>query len=544
MTFKPDNSEVWSQLASQQELLQKISLVELFKLDPGRFDAMHARGAGLLLDYSRNLVNADTIKLLVNAAESVGLQEKIKALFAGKHVNTTEDRPALHMALRDFTGQSKYSIEINAVFQRMADLVQQIHSGAWQGSTGKPLTDIVNIGIGGSHLGPMLATEALAGFHAGKVDCHFVSNIDSTDLHSALSRLNPETTLFIIASKSFTTLETLQNARTARAWLTAGLNNKIDVSRHFIAVTAKPDSAEQFGIAKNNILPMWDWVGGRYSLWSAIGLPVALSVGMENFNRLREGAAELDQHFINTPLQQNLPVLLALLGIWHINYWRAESQAVLPYLHRLRSFPQFLQQLEMESNGKSVRIDGTAVDYSTSAVIWGSEGTNGQHSFHQLLHQGTHIIPIDFILALNPEKKDDPHHGYLVANCLAQVNVLMNGRSQEQARVALVAAGMTDHEASNLAAHQHMPGNRPSNMIIIESLTPEILGALIALYEHKVFVQSVIWNINAFDQWGVESGKVISSSIYDRLVSTESDATFDASTEALIKLYRKTNKQK
>jgi len=537
--FKPNNAEVWSQLARQQHLLQQTNLVELFKQDPGRFDVMHARGAGLLLDYSRNLVTTDTINLLVNAAESVGLQQKIKALFAGEHVNTTEDRPALHTALRDFTGQSKYSTEINAVFQRMADLVEQIHSGAWQGSSSKPLTDIVNIGIGGSHLGPMLATEALAGFHARKVDCHFVSNIDGTDLDSSLSRLNPETTLFIIASKSFTTLETLQNARTARAWLTAGLNNKIDVSRHFIAVTAKPDSAEQFGIAKNNILPMWDWVGGRYSLWSAIGLPIALSIGMENFNRLREGAAEMDQHFINTPLQQNLPVLLALIGVWHINYWHTSSQAVLPYLHRLRSFPQFLQQLEMESNGKSVRLDGTAVDYPTNAVIWGSEGTNGQHSFHQLLHQGTHIIPVDFILALNPEQKDDTHHAYLVANCLAQANVLMTGRSQEEARAALVASGMTNQDADRLAANQQMPGNRPSNMIIVEHLTPETLGALIALYEHKVYVQSVIWDINAFDQWGVESGKTISNRIYDRLVRDDSDIKFDASTEALIKLYRK-----
>lgn len=539
--FLPNDSTVWAQLARQQQSLQQTNLIELFKQDPGRFDAMHARGAGLLLDYSRNLVTTETIELLVKAAESAGLQEKIKSLFAGEHVNTTEDRPALHTALRDGPGQSKYSTEINAVFQRIADLVGQIHSGTWQGSTGKPLTDIVNIGIGGSHLGPMLATEALAGFHTGKVVCHFVSNIDSTDLHSALSRLNPETTLFIIASKSFTTLETLQNARTARAWLTDGLNNKIDVSRHFIAVTAKPDSAEQFGIAKNNILPMWDWVGGRYSLWSAIGLPIALSVGMENFNRLREGAAEMDQHFINTSLQQNLPVLLALIGVWHINYWHTSSQAVLPYLHRLRSFPQFLQQLEMESNGKSVRLDGTAVDYSTNAVIWGSEGTNGQHSFHQLLHQGTQVIPIDFILALNPEKIDDPHHAYLVANCLAQANVLMTGRSQEEARAALVASGRSDQDADKLAAHQHMPGNRPSNMIILEHLTPETLGALIALYEHKVFVQSVIWDINAFDQWGVESGKVISNRIYDRLVRDDSDIKFDASTEALIKLYREAN---
>lgn len=536
--FKPNNSEVWQQLAIQQELLQKTSLVELFKRDPARFDAMHVRGAGLLLDYSKNLVTTDTVNLLINAADSIGLQDKIKALFKGEHVNTTEDRPALHTALRDISGASAHSAEVNTVFQHMAEIVQQVHSGSWQGSTDKPITDVVNIGIGGSHLGPMLATQALAGFSAGKVNCHFVSNIDSTDLSTVLTRLEPASTLFIIASKSFTTLETLQNASTARSWLMAGLHKQIDISRHFIAVTSRPGLAVGFGIAQDNILPMWDWVGGRYSLWSAIGLPVALSIGMQNFNRLRAGAAAMDQHFINTPLQQNLPVLLAMLGIWYINYWHTGSHAVLPYMHRLHSLPDFLQQLEMESNGKSVRIDGTAVDYATAAVIWGSEGTNGQHSFHQLLHQGTQIIPVDFILSLQPDMKDDEHHAHLVANCLAQANVLMTGRSQQEARAALIASGMIDPDANNLAAHQYMPGNRPSNMIILESLTPETLGALIALYEHKVFVQSVIWNINAFDQWGVETGKLISTRIYDKLVQDDSETTFDASTEAMIRLYR------
>jgi len=400
---------------------------------------------------------------------------------------------------------------------------------------------VVNIGIGGSHLGPMLATESLAAFSSGKVHCHFVSNIDSNDLHSILARLVPDTTLFIIASKSFTTLETLQNAMTARNWLAGVVKMDADLTRHFISVTAKPDKAREFGIAAENVLPMWDWVGGRYSLWSAIGLPIALSVGMDDFNKLRRGAAAMDRHFADTPLRQNLPVLLAMLGIWYINYWGARSHAVLPYLHRLRYFPEFLQQLEMESNGKSVRKDHHPVDYQTGTVIWGTVETNGQHSFHQLLHQGTQLIPVDFVLGLTAERENDPHHAYLVANCLAQSNALMTGKTLDEATQELIAGGHSREEVAILAMHRYMSGNRPSNTIVMESLTPETLGALIALYEHKVFVQSVIWNINPFDQWGVELGKAVSNRIYDRLTGG-TGISFDSSTEGLINLYKDLNK--
>ncbi len=510
----------------------------MFRKDPGRFTAMHASAAGLTLDYSKNLLNSDTLDLLASAAEAAGLQEKIQDLFSGANVNTTENRPALHTALRDLSARSRYHAEIEAVMQQMNTLVQQIHSGTWKGCTGKPITDIVNIGIGGSHLGPMLATEALAAFKTGHVNCHFVSNIDSTDLHSVIRKIAPETTLFIVASKSFTTIETLQNAGTARQWVASVVKTEADFARHFIAVTARPALAREFGIAEQNILPMWDWVGGRYSLWSGIGLPIVFSIGMKNFNRLRRGAAEMDQHFASAEFRQNLPVLLAMLGIWYINFWGTRSHAVLPYLHHLRYFPEFLQQLEMESNGKSVRMDNQPVDYQTAGVLWGTVETNGQHSFHQMLHQGTQLIPADFIVALKPDNDNDHHYPYLFANCLAQAQALMSGKTLAEATAELAASGHTQKQTAEMAIHRQMPGNRPSNMIIMQRLTPETLGALIALYEHKVFVQSVIWNINAFDQWGVELGKVISNRIYNRLIGDSSNDKFDSSTEAIINLYK------
>ena len=536
--FKPNDSTLWQDLARQRDLLQQTSLSELFAKEPDRFKTMHASAAGLTLDYSKNLINNDALDLLASAAGTAGLKEKIAALLSGGNVNTTEARPALHTALRDFYGRSPHHAEIDAVMAQMQSLVEQVHSGTWKGCTGKTITDIVNIGIGGSHLGPMFVTEALVTFNDGSVNCHFVSNIDSNDLYRVISGLLPDTTLFIIASKSFATQETLQNARTAREWTASIAKTEADFGRHFIAVSSRPDKAIEFGVARQNILPMWGWVGGRYSLWSAIGLPISFSIGMDNFNRLRRGAAEMDQHFASAPFRQNLPVLLAMLGIWYINYWDTRSHVVLPYLHHLRYLPEFLQQLDMESNGKSVRIDNKPVDYQTASVLWGTVETNGQHAFHQMLHQGTQFIPADFILGLSPDSENDSHHTILVANCLAQANALMVGKTHEEAIKELLAAGRSQSEAEQLAVHLQMPGNRPSNMIILDQVTPESLGALIALYEHKVFVQSVIWNINAFDQYGVELGKVISNRIYDRLIGGTANS-FDASTEGLISLYRK-----
>jgi len=534
-----------SQLDRRLEALRRTGLVELFRREPGRFEAMHARGAGLLLDYSRNLLDSDTLALLVRLAEDAGLRTRIRALFAGENVNASEDRPALHTALRDFSGHAPYHGEVAAVMAQMQGLTEQIHSGEWQGSTGRPVTDVVNIGIGGSHLGPMMAAAALSPFDAGKVRCHFVSNLDGADLRSALAGLSPETTLFIVASKSFTTLETLANAKAARDWLAVIAREEAALARHFLAVTARPERAAAFGIAEPNILPMWDWVGGRFSLWSGIGLPVALSAGMEVFNRLRRGAAAMDEHFRHTSFDRNLPVLLALLDIWYLNFWNTGSRAVLPYLHHLRYFPEFLQQLEMESNGKSVRQDGRPVEHRTAGVVWGNVETNGQHSFHQLLHQGTQFVPAEFIVALQAWPKNDPQHPYLFANCLAQASVLMTGRSPAEIKYDLAGAGITEQEAESLAAHQQMPGNRPSSLIVMDRLTPETLGALIALYEHKVYAQSVIWDINAFDQYGVEWGKVIGTRIANRLTGeTETgenlppEERFDPATEALIALYK------
>ncbi|NNE37652.1 MAG: glucose-6-phosphate isomerase, partial [Gammaproteobacteria bacterium] len=429
-TFKPSDSPIWDELAAHRLSMQDFRIARAFDEDPDRFNKMHTSAAGLTLDYSKNLVTGETISLLVKAAESLNLQEKIHALLRGDKVNVTEDRPALHTALRDFSSNAPFSAEVGDAFARMASIVDQVHSGQWTGSTGQGITDVVNIGIGGSHLGPMMVTDALKGFSQGRVNCHFVSNIDSTDLHSVLDTMAPETTLFIICSKSFTTLETLQNAKTARAWLEAKLPGaKLDTSKHFLAVSSKPDKAGDFGIPDSNVLPMWDWVGGRYSLWSAIGISIALSIGMENFNALRKGAQDMDHHFNSTSLDKNLPVLLALLDIWYVNYWGSQTQAVLPYCHRLRYFPEFLQQLAMESNGKSVDLDNNLVSYSTAPVTWGTVETNGQHSFHQLLHQGTGFVPVDFFAELN--SGGDDHHAHLLANCLAQSNALMNGKSQE-----------------------------------------------------------------------------------------------------------------
>jgi glucose-6-phosphate isomerase len=537
--FKPTDSRVWEELAGHRNSLEGFRLVDQFKLHQHRFDSMHARAAGLILDYSKNLVTDETLVLLVKAAESIGLQDKIEALFRGDKLNITEQRPALHTALRDFTGTAPFTTEVVAVLSRMGELVKAISGGQWQGATGNRISDVVNIGIGGSHLGPMMVTDALTAYRQGQVRCHFVSNIDSTDILAVLQTLRAESTLFVVSSKSFSTLETLQNAAAARSWLQRGIGPDGDVAGHFLAVTASPDKAHEFGIPRENILPMWDWVGGRYSLWSAIGITAALSIGIDNFNRLRKGAAAMDSHFREAPFNSNLPVLLALLEIWYINYWGAESHAVLPYNHHLRYLPEFLQQLEMESNGKSVSLDHREVDYPTASVLWGTVETNGQHSFHQLLHQGTRLIPVDFIVALKPDSEGDTHHPYLFANCLAQANALMTGKSIDVIRQELMSEAVSDETLQQMLQHRQMPGNRPSNTILMETLGPETLGALIALYEHKVYVQSVIWNINPFDQWGVELGKVISNQVYDRLTDQNTEIQFDSSTEGLIDLYKK-----
>lgn len=530
------------ELLALQNVLASQSLISLFVEDANRVNDYSAEAAGLYLDYSKNRVNDRVMALLFEAACEKGLEPKIQSLLSGDMTNYTEKRPALHTALR---GSLKAPIDKQAlvadVQAQMTEFVDAVHSGRWVGATGKKITDIVNIGIGGSDLGPLMVTEALKPYQHPDINCHFVSNVDAADLLSALEKATPESTLFVVASKTFTTLETLTNATTARNWLTEALGTDIDVSKHFIATTSNVDNAVKFGIDEANIFPMWDWVGGRYSLWSSIGLPIALGLGMENFSLLLAGAAEMDTHFSEQPLEDNLPVILALLGVWYTNYWQAHTHAIIPYAHDLRMFPKYLQQLDMESNGKSATQNGP-VNHLTGPIIWGEAGTNGQHSFHQLLHQGTRLVPVDFIAPLKAQHEHSEHQTHLFANCLSQSYALMVGKTLDQAKQEFIDIGYSNEESEQLAHHKVMEGNRPTNTILMDELTPRTLGALIALYEHKVFVQSVMWDINPFDQWGVELGKKISTLISGVISDGTDGSSFDASTQSLIERFQRAQK--
>ncbi len=534
----------WQALREQRARMQDFSLREAFASDPQRFARYSLSRGGLFLDYSKNLIDAPSLACLLELAEQVRLRPAIEALFEGRPVNASERRPALHTALRRPIGERvlvdgvDVMPEVHRVLGQMTELVQRIHNGLWRGYTEKPITDVVNIGIGGSFLGPQLVSEALLPFAQRGVRCHYLANIDGSEFHELCSRLSAQTTLFIVSSKSFGTLETLKNTQAARRWFLAQGGSEADLHRHFIAVTSNRAAAIEFGIAGENIFPMWDWVGGRYSLWSAIGLPIALAIGMGNFKELLSGAYTMDQHFREAPFAENLPVLLALLGVWHGDFWGAQSHAILPYDHHLRNFNQHLQQLDMESNGKRVRQDGSPVSCGTGPVIWGGVGCNGQHAYHQLLHQGTQMIPADFIVPVTSYNPLADHHQWLYANCLSQSQALMRGKTLAEAEAELRAAGLAESEVQRLAPHKTIPGNRPSNTLVLERVSPQRLGALIALYEHKVFVQSVIWGINAFDQWGVELGKELGKNVYARLTGSETGAAEDASTQGLIDFFR------
>ena len=534
----------WQALREQRARMQDFSLREAFASDPQRFARYSLSRGGLFLDYSKNLIDAPSLACLLELAEQVRLRPAIEALFEGRPVNASERRPALHTALRRPIGERvlvdgvDVMPQVHRVLGQMTELVQRIHNGLWRGYTEKPITDVVNIGIGGSFLGPQLVSEALLPFAQRGVRCHYLANIDGSEFHELCSRLSAQTTLFIVSSKSFGTLETLKNTQAARRWFLAQGGNEADLHRHFIAVTSNRAAAIEFGIAAENIFPMWDWVGGRYSLWSAIGLPIALAIGMGNFKELLSGAYTMDQHFREAPFAENLPVLLALLGVWHGDFWGAQSHAILPYDHHLRNFNQHLQQLDMESNGKRVRQDGSPVSCGTGPVIWGGVGCNGQHAYHQLLHQGTQMIPADFIVPVTSYNPLADHHQWLYANCLSQSQALMRGKTLVEAEAELRAAGLAESEVQRLAPHKTIPGNRPSNTLVLERVSPQRLGALIALYEHKVFVQSVIWGINAFDQWGVELGKELGKNVYARLTGSETGAAEDASTQGLIDFFR------
>ena len=534
----------WKALQEHRKAMQNFRMRDAFAADPQRFSQFSLSSSGLFLDYSKNLITEQTRDLLVNLAREAGLEGAIRTLFDGAYVNSSEHRPALHTALRRPVGDSvridgqDIMPEVHRVLNQMTQLVTRIHNGLWRGYTEKPITDVVNIGIGGSFLGPQLVSEALVPFTQRGVRCHYLANIDGSEFREVTSKLAADTTLFIVSSKSFGTLETLKNAQAARAWCLAQGCPEPELHKHFIAVSSNVKVAVEFGIAEENIFPMWDWVGGRYSLWSAIGLPIALAIGMSNFKDLLAGAYAMDQHFTSAPFEENMPVLLGLLGVWYGNFWGATSHAILPYDHHLRNFVKHLQQLDMESNGKSVRQDGSPVSLETGPVIWGGVGCNGQHAYHQLLHQGTQLIPGDFIVPVVSHNPVADHQQWLYANCLSQSQALMLGKTREEAEAELREKGLGEAEIAKLAPHKVIPGNRPSNTLVLERISPRRLGALVALYEHKVFVQSVIWGINCFDQWGVELGKELGKDVYQHIIGRSEGTADDGSTQGLIDYFR------
>jgi glucose-6-phosphate isomerase len=512
---------------------------DLFGADPQRFKNMSLEAAGLFLDYSKNRIDRRTLDLLVDLARERGVEGQRAAMFAGEKINLTEQRAVLHTALRApadlplvVDGQD-VSADVHAVLARVRAFSDAVRSGAWLGYSGKPITDIVNIGIGGSDLGPKMVCLALRQYAHPRLAMHFVSNVDGHDMDAALSQVDPETTLFIVASKTFTTSETMLNAQTARRWFLAHASESA-LARHFVAVSTNVEAIKTFGIDPANMFPFWDWVGGRYSVWSAIGLPIALAVGFGYFSDFLAGAHAMDQHFTQAPLEQNMPVLLALAGFWNRQFLDCASVSIAPYHQDLNRFPAYLQQLDMESNGKRVTRNGEPVDTPTCPAIWGDCGTNGQHAYFQLLHQGTDLTPIDFIACLRPAHELAQHHAALLANCFAQSEAFMRGKNIDEVRADLKAQGLAAAEVERLAPHKTFPGNRPSNTIVMEYLTPYTLGALVALYEHKTFVQGVLWDVNSFDQWGVELGKVLAKNIEAELTGAAQPEKHDSSTNGLI----------
>ena len=511
----------------------------LFAQEPDRFGRYSIEAAGLLLDYSKNRISDTTLQLLLQLARERGVEHRRDAMFAGEKINTTEHRAVLHTALRapsDSTlvvdGQDVVQ-EVHAVLDHMHGFVERVRSGQWLGRSGKPITDVVNIGIGGSDLGPAMVCRALRPFVHPRLTMHFVSNVDGHDLQAVLSKVNPESTLFVVASKTFTTRETMMNAQSAREWF-LGSGREADLPRHFVAVSTNAEAVHAFGIDTENMFPFWDWVGGRYSVWAAIGLPVALAVGFERFSEFLAGAHAMDQHFRTAPPERNMPLILGMLGIWYRDFFGCASLSIAPYHQDLGRFPAYLQQLEMESNGKRVDTEGAPVDVATCPVIWGDVGTNGQHAYFQLLHQGTDLTPVDFIAALKASHALPGHQTVLLANCFAQSEAFMRGKSGDEVRTEMQAQHIDDREIDRLLPHRTFPGNHPSNTLLMEELTPLTLGALIALYEHKVFVQGAVWGINSFDQWGVELGKVLAKTIESELTGTPHPEAHDSSTNALI----------
>jgi len=530
----------WKALEAHFKAMRSFDMRTAFREDAQRFDRLSLRCGNLLLDYSKNRVTDETLALLARLARESGLEGLRDDMFSGKRINFTEDRAVLHTALRAparpplLVEGIEIEAEVARVLGRMQHFVESVHNGSWRGHTGKPIRDVVNIGIGGSDLGPAMVCHALDHYAVESVRVHFVSNLDPAHLATTLKTLDPETTLFIVASKTFTTLETLANANSAKAWLLAALRAPAAVARHFVALSTNAQAVEGFGIDPENMFIFWDWVGGRYSLWSAIGLSIALQIGWGNFQALLAGAHAMDLHFREAPLDANMPAILGLLGIWYANFWGTDTYGIFPYDQRLRLLVPFLQQLDMESNGKNVNRANKRVNYNTGPIVWGAPGTNGQHAFFELVHQGTRLIPTDFLVAAVNHTPLADQHEWLLANCLAQTEALLKGKSRAVIEAELIAQGMSREEARALAPHKVFPGNRPSNTLLYQKLDPHTLGMLIALYEHKVFVQGAIWQINSFDQWGVELGKQLAPPIRAALSSVRVIGEHDGSTLGLI----------
>ncbi|MET0088850.1 MAG: glucose-6-phosphate isomerase [Candidatus Thiodiazotropha sp.] len=540
-----NQTDEWRALEQHWTEIEPLLMRDLFQQSPERSEQMSLRQCGILLDYSKNRVTGRSLNLLLALAQSVDLDGWRRRMFSGERINITENRAVLHVALRNRSNQPIWfdgedvMPAVNAVLDKMGRFAESVRSGEWRGFTGKSITDVVNIGIGGSNLGPLMVCEALKPYQSPGLRVHFVSNVDATHIHETVKSLNSETTLFVVASKTFTTQETLTNARTARDWLLNSLKDDAAVARHFVAVSTNAEQVSAFGIDVENMFEFWDWVGGRYSLWSAIGLPIALAIGMPGFLEMLEGAHEMDQHFLHADLSQNMPVIMALLGIWYVNFAGAHSEAVLPYDQYLQYLPAYLQQADMESNGKRVTRLGRPVEYNTGPIIWGAAGTDGQHAFYQLIHQGTHLIPCDFIMPVNSHNETADHHQKLFANCLAQSEALMKGKTRTEVREEMEQAGMDPEKIVDLLPHRIFPGNRPSNTLLIDKITPSRLGSLIALYEHKIFVQGVIWRVNSFDQWGVELGKQLAGVILPELMDEQTSSPHDSSTQGMISYFHR-----
>ena len=542
--INPVTTNAWKKLEQHYAIMKDNHMIDMFAVDPSRFSRFSLHFEDILVDFSKNIINEQTLAALLELAEESELKDAIEQMFSGEKINLRENRAVLHIALRNRSNDPIYEDgkdvmpEINQVLEQIEIFSEKVISGDWKGFTGKPIEHIVNIGIGGSDLGPYMVTEALKPYQKPNLQVHFVSNVDGTHIAETLKKIDPETTLFMIASKTFTTQETMTNAQTAKNWFLEHTENEADVAKHFVAISTNLEAVKAFGIDEENMFVFWDWVGGRYSLWSSIGLSISCSIGYENYIKLLEGAHAMDQHFRMTHFEKNIPVLLALIGIWYVNFFGAQTEAILPYDQYMHRFPAYFQQGNMESNGKYVDRDGNRVTYQTGPVIWGEPGTNGQHAFYQLFHQGTQLIPCDFLAPAISHNPIGDHHVKLLSNFFAQTKALMNGKNLQDVIEELKQDGLSEAEIKELAPFKVFTGNRPTNSILFKVLDPRTLGSLIAMYEHKIFVQGVIWNIFSFDQWGVELGKQLAKKVLPELQSTEEISSHDSSTNGLINAYK------